>query len=179
MDKLKVFEKELSYIENENIKVFAEKCILQLPDYFFIMPASTTGKYHPSYALGEGGLVRHTKAAVMLAHDLLSNDIYERIKNLHDEIIVALILHDGVKKGFNESAEYTAAKHPIYASNFIKSIAFENDIQDEFVRTICKLVETHMGQWTQKVLEPPHSTEQKFVHLCDYLASRKYIEISF
>lgn len=179
IDRLKIFEKELNLITDYKIKDFTQKCILQLPEYFFTMPASTTGKYHPSYALGEGGLVRHTRAAVMLAHEMLLNDVYEKIKDSHDIIIAALLLHDGVKKGFKESAEYTMLKHPLYASQFIKRIAAENHILDDFVITICQLVETHMGQWTQNVLQKPKSLEQKFVHLCDYLASRKFIEIVF
>ena len=66
-EKTKVFEKELSYINNPRYKEGAQKLISLLPDYFFEVPASSTGKYHPSFALGSGGLVRHTKVAVRFA----------------------------------------------------------------------------------------------------------------
>ena len=54
MEKYKVFTKEISYIKNLKYKENAMKLIELLPDYFFEIPASSTGKYHPSYALGTG-----------------------------------------------------------------------------------------------------------------------------
>ena len=49
-------------------------------------------------------------------------------------------------------------------------------------REISKLVATHMGQWntnskSKVVLPLPETAEQKFVHMCDYLASRKNITV--
>lgn len=63
MEKQETFKKELSLIKNENIRNFVKEFLNTVPDYFFTVAASSTGKYHPNYALGEGGLVRHTKAA--------------------------------------------------------------------------------------------------------------------
>jgi uncharacterized protein YbgA (DUF1722 family) len=42
-----------------------------------------------------------------------------------------------------------------------------------------------MGQWIydyktgEKVLDAPQTKLEKFVHLCDYLASRKCLEMNF
>ena len=47
-----------------------------LPEYFFEVAASSTGKYHPVYALGVGGLVRHTIAAVEIANEMYRMDMY-------------------------------------------------------------------------------------------------------
>ena len=77
MDKVKTFEKELEYIVDDNIKESAKTMIELLPDYFFHEAASSTGKYHPSYALGDGGLVRHTKAAVRVAMNYLVIQLLE------------------------------------------------------------------------------------------------------
>ena len=57
------FEKELNYIKNDRIKRSLITMINILPDYFYEVPASSTGKYHPSFALNKGGLLRHTKVA--------------------------------------------------------------------------------------------------------------------
>ena len=70
MDRLEIFKTELNYIKNPKIKEFTEKVLLEVPDYFFQIGASSTGKYHPSYTLGEGGLVNHTKAAVRIVIEL-------------------------------------------------------------------------------------------------------------
>ena len=65
MNKIDQFEIELGYINDEAIQEDCRTMIELLPDYFFEVPASSTGKYHPSYSLGEGGLLRHTKKNVM------------------------------------------------------------------------------------------------------------------
>ena len=45
-EKIKVFEKYLNMIESNEIRAFTEFCIVRFPDYFWTMPASTTGKHH-------------------------------------------------------------------------------------------------------------------------------------
>lgn len=72
--KIDMFSNELEYIKDERIKIACMKALTLLPDYFFTVQASSTGKYHPPFALGENGLVRHSKAAVKVAHDILNND---------------------------------------------------------------------------------------------------------
>ena len=69
-----VFKTELQYINDNEIREKAKKIINLLPDYFFEVPASSTGKYHPSFSQGEGGLVRHTKVAATIANELLNNN---------------------------------------------------------------------------------------------------------
>ena len=69
MDYEKEFEMELSYINDKKIKEALLKVIKLLPDYWFTIPASSTGKYHPEYALGDGGLLRHSKAAMRIGFE--------------------------------------------------------------------------------------------------------------
>ena len=66
------FNKELEFITDERLRNNAMTILNNLPDYFFQVQAASTGKYHPSYALGEKGLVRHTKAAVCIANNLFN-----------------------------------------------------------------------------------------------------------
>lgn len=184
--RLEVFKNELAMIKDDRVRSFVIVCLREAPDYFFEMPASTTGKYHPAYALGEGGLVRHTKAAVKIARDLLSleqNKLFEE-----DLIIAALILHDIKKKG-NDEAAFTAFDHPLCASDFVIQIGgfrmFQNN--EELagkIFTIARLIRSHMGQWNtdkkSKVKLPvPECADEEFVHMCDYLASRKYLICEF
>lgn len=184
MNRLEIFKNELNLIENMKIRELTEKCLLNAPNYFFTMPASTSGRYHPAYALGEGGLVRHTKAAVKIANDLIKLEMYSKIIDQKDEILAALILHDSVKKGLDESVTTgTTTKHPIYAADLVKTVAKKHELQEAFVWNIADLIETHMGEWNkdyktrQPVLLKPNTIAQKFVHMCDYLASRKYLNV--
>ena len=106
MNKIKYFEKEIEYIKDKNNREDIKYLINLLPEYFFEIPASSTGKYHPKYASTKSGLVKHTKVAVKIAYDLfeINNNFTEEEKDL---IIMALILHDGLKKGIDEE-EYQA-----------------------------------------------------------------------
>ena len=87
LNKTEVFTKEISWIKNPDISKFIISAIQQLPDYFFTVAASSTGKYHPKYALGNGGLVRHTKAAVGIAHDLLSLEMFDEFSDDEKDIL--------------------------------------------------------------------------------------------
>lgn len=185
MNKKDVFKKELSYIKDEKIKNSCITMIEALPDYFFKVEASSTGKYHPEYALGNGGLIRHTKAAVRIAYELLSDpcigDKYTSKEK--DLMIMGLILHDGLKKGLNEE-KYTRFDHPILISEYIMDMEEKLDLEMEEIEFVCDVVKTHMGPWTKdyngvEVLERPKTKYQNFVHMCDYLASRKCLLLPF
>lgn len=185
MDKITKFEKELNYIKNESYKEDTKALINLLPDYFFEIPAASTGKYHPSYAQGEGGLLRHTKAAVRIGYELLSNPIIgeKYTSNEKDLMLIALLLHDGLKLG-KEHNKYTKFDHPILAAEFIEENMDILHFTDEEIEFIGDCIKTHMGPWVtdydgNEVLEKPHTKYQNFVHMCDYLASRKCLELNF
>lgn len=191
-DKVKVFEKELAVIKDRRIKNWASWAIAHLPDYFFKIPASSTNKYHPEYATGDGGLVRHTQAAVRTAHTLLSTetfgDKYEADQK--DLIIAALLIHDGLKKGLPEE-RYTNEIHPVLVCDYLDGafaavIETDRDLypEDRYIAYVYKLVKSHMGQWNtnkdgKEILPKPSCKGSSFVHLCDYLASRKLFEVNF
>lgn len=180
------FETEINWIHSANIKRFIRYCIENLPDYFFTVPASSSGKYHPSYALGNGGLVRHTKAAVAIAHELFNLEMFQKqfTEDEQDLILLSLILHDGKKQG-DGNGKHTVFEHPLYAAYFIKQRNEECSIlSDKQEQIVCNAISSHMGQWNtarNSSVELPKPTDkiQKFVHMCDYLASRKFLEVNF
>lgn len=185
MNKVEMFDKEISYIKNNKYKEDIKILIELLPDYFFVIPAASTGKYHPGYAQGDGGLLRHTKAAVKIAHELLLDacigDKYTSDEK--DLMLMALILHDGLKLG-KEKSRYTRFDHPLLAASFVKENKDKLSLNDKEVDFISDAIKTHMGPWTvdydgNEVLEKPHTKYQNFVHMCDFLASRKFLEVPF
>lgn len=166
-------------IQNESVKHQLYLAFEGVPDYFFKIPASSTGKYHPAYALGGGGLYRHTLAAAIIAKDLVQLEMFELTDLEKDIVICALLLHDVCKLGIPQE-KYTRFDHPLLAAKLVK----ERCTDQNFVDMIVPLIESHMGQWnTSKysdvVLPKPETKLQKIVHLCDYLASRKYLEVIF
>ena len=158
---------------------YLQECV---PVYFYTVSASSSGKYHPSYTLGEGGLIRHTKAAVQIAECLLGLEHNAPLNLHHDEIIVALIIHDSFKHGVVDRG-HTLFNHPNIAAQKFKEFAELKQYKNlNQIDMISDLVRSHMGQWntskySQVVLDKPFTKEQQFVHMCDYLASRKYITV--
>ena len=182
MNKIKYFMKEIGYIKSEEKREDIKFLINLLPDYFFIIPASSTGKYHPKFANTKNGLVKHTKVAVRIAYDL-----FETVNNFTDNdkdlIIMALIMHDGLKKGMIEE-KYVRFDHPLLVSKLILENAdkLKTDIND--IRRLCSMIESHMGKWntdkySKVVLPLPRDEYQRYVSRCDYLASRVYLNVKF
>ena len=185
MNKVDNFKREINYIKNEKYRENLKILIDLLPDYFFEVAASSTGKYHPKYALGNQGLLRHTKAAAKIAYELLKNNtIGSAFKEEEkDLMIIALILHDGLKLGLKKE-EYTRFDHPILMANYLKENIDKTTLSEKEMEFIADCIETHMGEWTtdyngNEVLKTPKNRYQKFVHMADFLASRKFLEVPF
>jgi len=186
MEKVKHFEQELEYIKDPKIRGFTEKAIEDMPDYFFEVTSSSTGKYHPSYALGKGGLLRHTRAAVRIAIELFRMDMFNYFgEEGKDLIISSLILHDGRKFG-NTLGNHTITEHPLVQTFSMKNnLPLTGLLQKEQFEIICGNIDSHMGQWNtanrskKEVMPKPKSKMQNFVHLVDYLASRRCLEMNF
>ena len=151
------------------------------------MPASSTGKYHPKFSLGDGGLLRHTKAAVRIAYELLNDPcIGDKYKdNEKDLMLIALTMHDSVKSGIPKE-QYTRFDHPLLASKMIQENKDKlKNMKESEVKLICRVIESHMGPWNthpytkEEVLPIPKDKYENFVHMCDYLASRKFLEVTF
>lgn len=58
-------------------------------------------------------------------------------------------------------------------------------MSEEDVKFLCSVIESHMGPWNthpytkEEILPKPKDKYQNFVHMCDYLASRKFLDIKF
>lgn len=185
MNREEVFKNELGYIKSNKIRNACLEIIKLLPDYFFEIPASSTGKYHPEYALGDGGLLRHTKAAVRIGYELLQDpsigDKYTSEEK--DMMLMALLLHDGLKSGMPKE-KYTRFDHPLLICDLIMDSEEVLGLEVEEIEFICDAIKTHMGNWTTdyngvEVLEKPKTKYQNFVHMCDFLASKKFLNIPF
>ena len=185
MNKVDYFNKEYEMIKNPKYRENLKKLVEMLPDYFFKVAASSTGKYHPSFTLGDAGLVRHSKAAFRIGFELLNNNTIGNVFNESEKdlMLCGLLVHDGLKHGLVES-KYTVFEHPILMADFIRENKDKFTWTEGEVNFIASVIETHMGEWTvdykgNEVLTKPSNKYQKFVHMCDFLASRKFLDIKF
>ena len=175
-----VFKHELFFIKDEDLKSFVIKIANCLtPNYFWTAPASSSGKYHPEFALGKGGLVRHTKVAVWWAVELHRAWEYLPLASL-DEIVGAVILHDMLKWGrsYSDKMHDSTSVHGEYLAQQIR-LTFPDESKQYPVMVAA--VESHMGVWTKTEIKRPDKRRPgvtrntcHLVHMADYCASRKY-----
>lgn len=186
MDMKKQFMDEIEKIENDKLKKVAKKMAKDLPDYFWHVAASSSGKYHPACDLGDGGLVRHSIMVCTCAMDLVTCEMFVRDNSANRDIArVAALFHDGIKHGpVAEDGTYsshTMFEHPRFAADFVREHLVEAKIDDLTTEMICDAIYTHMGKWctdkysNAKALSKPRTDFEKLIHLADYVASRKYI----
>ena len=186
-EKIALFETEIGYIEIEDIKEFFKKAITLIPDYFFEIPASSSGKFHSALECGYGGLVYHTRSVAKIANYLINLQQYKSKLNKieKDCVICAALLHDCLKHGWENKTGYSTHEHPVLAAEFIKTDnRLNNILTDEAKILIGDAIASHSGEWTtskrnKTILPVPLTLMQELVHLSDYIASRNDIHILF
>lgn len=173
--KIAVFENELNLIKDDRLRDFVKDYLLyEVPDYFWEIGASSSGKYHPKFSQNKGGLVRHTKAVVKFADELLRVNQFGYISAIEkDYVIMACILHDTAKYGKNNFNKDDYANHPSIAAQSVADFWF-----DEFSHAapylLINAIASHMGQWGEAKMM---TSLDRCVHLADYIASRSFIDI--
>ena len=181
MRTMKLFERELSLIKSESLRHAVYDYMNDpdyVPDYFWTDGASSSGKFHPEMSQGVGGLVRHTKAVVMFAEELLRMSSYAYMKEEYkDFVIAACIIHDTVKYGFDK--EIDKSEYANHASNAAQSFAefCFNNTNYEPHYLLLQAVRSHMGQWSTDREDRPFTSVDRCVHMADYMASRNFIDI--
>ena len=175
---IKHFEREISLIESEDLRMFVKFYLEEYtPEYFWQVGASSSGKYHPIFSQGVGGLVRHTKAVVMFAEELLRMSSYAYLKaEYKDYVIMACILHDTCKYG---CCEYDTKAYSDHANNAAQQVtqAWFEYFGTEIPFVLQNAIVSHMGQWTKNAEDRPFTNVDRCVHLADYMASRSFINI--
>lgn len=164
-------------IKNKEIRDFTESFIDEkVPEYFKHIPASSSGKYHPSYALGEGGLLRHVIAATHIMVHIVGLKYLKISSTMQDKMIAAIICHDTFKQGLDASTGHTTKDHEKTAAEQISGFAATKDGIGMIGKDISSLVLSHGGEWCKN---EPATRFHFLVHLADYLASRKDLYVDF
>lgn len=178
MRNIDFFKRELSLIKSEELREVVRSYMDDYtPDYFWTDGASASGKYHPMFSHNIGGLVRHTKAVVMFAEELLRMNTYMYMREEYkDYVIAACIVHDTIKYGNSEDINKDEYKN--HARN--AAAAFADWCKDKAYpvsEILLNAIISHMGQWSTDKNDRPFSPVDRCVHLADYMASRSFIDI--
>jgi 23S rRNA maturation-related 3'-5' exoribonuclease YhaM len=185
IEELKMY---IDKIKDQEIKEAVFAMLEYAPSYFWKTAASSTGKYHSSWSLGNTGLQRHTVFAMHMVIEL--SRTYGLNQEQTDIALAATALHDTTKYGVKDELDYDYfSVHPYtvrsYYTNYKlrpKLKAYINKLEVRGLYTeIMHCVEKHMGcmangSWNPLGLKPEYNVEA-VVHLADYIASRK--EVSF
>jgi len=198
--KIKIMEREINLIGggergedivestqndiNDDIKKFVIKALLKVPNYWWNIPASSTGRHHPMFSVQKSGLAKHSKAAVQVAMSLFDVEIFEFNERTRGLIIASIILHDCLKKGEKEEM-FTRVDHPVKIVEFLKDKVDCSDISEKELEKICGMILTHMGKFNtphnskKEKMPKPSSKIEYFVHICDLISSRKWVDFDF
>ena len=178
--RLQLFANELNDIKDAKLQAFAVKLLTNAPDYFFTVPASSSGKYHPYFAREEGGLVKHTRCVVFYAE--CNAESFDFDPHLRDLVIIAALAHDIKKQGDNNYGKHTVWEHPELAYNFILETQKNNPdlITVEDATIIANAILCHMGKWShhpeftrgKKAYPMPVTLFDYALQSADYMASR-------
>lgn len=179
-ERLTAFANELNDIQDDNLRQFAAQLLANAPEYFFTIPASSSGKHHPYFAREIGGLVKHTRCVVFYAE--CNAESFNFDSHTKDLAIIAALAHDIKKQGNNDAKNYTVWEHPELAYNFILEMqnTYPNLISIEDATIVANAILSHMGKWWhdekftkgKKQFPLPTTMFDYAIQSADYMASR-------
>lgn len=168
-------EKEIELINDKEVRDLVKKCIEVAPEYFWKIPSSSTGKYHPEDERGESGEVLHTRRVVKISNDLCRN--FGVVSSDRDCVLAAAIMHDFMKNGYPDMQERTVPGHGALWINLIDKIMTQNETVDsQIVKTIGYLIGIHMGKWDMPFFIAT-DIMGIIIQIADYISSRNYVKI--
>lgn len=178
MLKHELFEREILLLESEDLRDFARWYFDNwVGDWFFKTGASSSGKYHPAFAQGEGGLVRHTRAVCLVCEELLRMSSYAYMNaEYKDYALLACLLHDTCKYG-GLLEDHEVYKFHGRAAADTAAHAWGQFFNTPFPTLLWMAINSHMGQWTENREDRPFTNIDRLVHLSDYIASRPFWDI--
>lgn len=182
--KIAVFQPLLDRFETEEMKLYCQEMITQVPDYIFDMPSSTSGKYHnATQCLPHGQIYHIIMFAEILNYLLALKCSQEKFKSAQqrDAMRCVPIFHDALKCGLDGS-KYTVHEHPMLAGAWVRESKVEHDIEDKVKEAIARMCERHSGEWTTSkkskiILPEPENEMERIIHMCDILSSRNNIDM--
>lgn len=162
---------EIQLIEDPDIRMLVKGILQCAPRYFWKIPASATGKYHPPDENQPGGQIIHTKRAVYLADQLCRMDDIRGLDR--DKVLAAMIVHNIFVRGLgDEPDEKTDPDHPLHVRKETQHLR-----DSPYYSEIMTLLEGHMGRWGPCQEVRPITRLARLVHIADYVSSRREVFI--
>lgn len=159
---------EVNLIEDDEIRSATLSALGRgVPDYFWQVPATGSGRYHNPYARRKHGLWIHVKMVFTVYERMVRSYVEQGlITELEADMgRAAVLLHDMLKYGHGyEDGDGTVKNHDKLASHWLEH-------NSELPREAVRAVECHNGAWYAG--DEPDSPLEQLVHMADMAASTK------
>lgn len=183
-NKKNVFKPMLRYFETEEMKNYFLDMVAEMPDIIYVMPSSTSGKYHNKTQCEDYGQIYHIYMfSEILNYRLSLKGNKEKYSDpiIRDCMRCIPAFHDAIKCGLNGS-KFTVHDHPILAHDWVLNTVVGHDIDKSLKEIIASMCAAHSGEWTTSkrstvVLPEPSNDMELFIHECDILSSRNNIDM--
>jgi hypothetical protein len=163
------------------------------PEWFWHVPPSMSGRYHPREFRRPGGLVAHVKRTYWWAERLLDTLPPEQAAGIRDALLAAVLLHDLHKfsppeilddLGYDIDADNATRHHGDWTAACLVHLWDHSDrklpgqMSEMDYLLIVEGVRCHMGRWGSPELpgedtSDSHRRVVDLVHLADYIAAQR------
>lgn len=161
---------EVELIEDDEIREATIDAIGRgVPEYFWEVPATSSGRYHNPFARRRHGLWMHVKMVFAAYERMVRSFVKQGEITEHeaDAGRAAVLLHDMLKYGHGyEDGDSTVKNHDRLAAHWLQH---HSDVPRETVRA----VKAHNGPWHEGPV--PETPLEQLVHMADMVASTKNV----
>lgn len=125
-----------------------------VPWQFFTAPASSSTKYHPTWQVKPGGLIRHTtELCIVIERQLqqypkLTDSKCNPLPEARDILLAAGILHDTFKNGLPWGEKTDYENHHRVAAEKWDAAAGKFGVPKSIRESIYEAIFWHAGRWT-------------------------------
>lgn len=177
MSRIDFFRSQVNTITNPDYRNFVNHFLeTKVGDWFWESGASSTGKYHPQFTKGQGGLVRHSVAVCMMCNELMNLSTYDSMSEDDRNLArVACLLHDTYKYGGMQYDRKAYKMHGALAAQAVENAWLEM-FHEPVNPLLTSAIRSHMGQWTNPASDRPKTLMDNLVHLSDYILSRSMLD---
>jgi len=167
----------VNQINNEKIRNFTIAVLNAVPDDFWTMKTSTSGKYHPPECNEVGGLIIHIQRACYFGSLFINANGWDSLNIRGDILLSALLLHDiGKREKYDKYWDYV--NHPISGSKML--YPYKHMLPEKVFVMISNCVLHHMNRFGPKTIQKPdnkYNILELYTYQADYLASQKSLKI--
>ena len=197
LEKTEQIKEFIWMIENDDLRAFTYFIFSQSHPSMWEIPSSSSGKYHPEWENGEGGLIRHIKAVFALCMTALRRYGYSHESpgdaninaEMRDILAFSALLHDWGKNGDPNTnwGKHTTKTHGEDTAKLIKEELLPKFIKlfpeinnkeelENLVDKSCFAIQHHYGVWSKEKIKPDDeklTNAARILQESDYYSSRK------